>query len=99
MGAKVSKNSKSDAKPAALVVCGPSGVGKGTIIGKLMEGNGDKYGFSVSHTTRGPRPGEASEMCIDPKKTPLRVLSLYRVLLCPDPLPRLSYVSPRRSLR
>lgn len=36
------------------------------MIGKLMEGNGDKYGFSVSHTTRGPRPGEvrAREMVI-----------------------------------
>ncbi|KAG2452367.1 hypothetical protein HYH02_002613 [Chlamydomonas schloesseri] len=41
-----------------LVVCGPSGVGKGTLISKLMEQHGDKFGFSVSHTTRGPRPGE-----------------------------------------
>ncbi|GLI68217.1 hypothetical protein VaNZ11_012561, partial [Volvox africanus] len=41
-----------------LVVCGPSGVGKGTLIGRLMSEHGDKFGFSVSHTTRGPRPGE-----------------------------------------
>ena len=41
-----------------LVVCGPSGVGKGTLIGRLMAEHGDKFGFSVSHTTRGPRPGE-----------------------------------------
>jgi guanylate kinase len=43
-----------------LVVCGPSGVGKGTIIAKFMEefGGKDRFGFTVSHTTRPPRPGE-----------------------------------------
>lgn len=46
-----------------LVVCGPSGVGKGTIISKFMEDTSHsnvlpKFGFSVSHTTRQPRPGE-----------------------------------------
>lgn len=50
-----------------LVVCGPSGVGKGTIISRYMERrnaennqpNGlPNFGFSVSHTTRQPRPGE-----------------------------------------
>ena len=50
-----------------LVVCGPSGVGKGTIISRFMEiANGKKYEdhnlpefkFSVSHTTRLPRNGE-----------------------------------------
>jgi guanylate kinase len=43
-----------------LVVCGPSGVGKGTIIEKYMkEYNGsERFGFTVSHTTRKPRPGE-----------------------------------------
>jgi guanylate kinase len=43
-----------------LVVCGPSGVGKGTIIAKYMEeyGGKDRFGFTVSHTTRSPRPGE-----------------------------------------
>ncbi|CAG9461794.1 unnamed protein product [Pedinophyceae sp. YPF-701] len=45
-------------QPFALVVCGPSGVGKGTLINKLTEGHTDKFGFSVSHTTRAPRPGE-----------------------------------------
>jgi guanylate kinase len=35
-----------------IVICGPSGVGKGTLIGKLMEQHPDKFGFSVSHTTR-----------------------------------------------
>lgn len=43
-----------------LVVCGPSGVGKGTIISRFMDnfGGSTKFGFTVSHTTRKPRPGE-----------------------------------------
>ncbi|KAL3144314.1 hypothetical protein ABBQ32_004076 [Trebouxia sp. C0010 RCD-2024] len=43
--------------PSALVVCGPSGVGKGTLIKQLMASS-DKFGFSCSHTTRLPRAGE-----------------------------------------
>ena len=41
-----------------VVVCGPSGVGKGTLLGRLMADYPDEFGFSVSHTTRQPRPGE-----------------------------------------
>jgi len=44
--------------PAPLVICGPSGVGKSVLIKKLMRVFPDKFGFSVSSTTRGPRPGE-----------------------------------------
>lgn len=44
--------------PAPLVIVGPSGVGKGTLIGKILEKYKDKFGYSVSHTTRAPRPGE-----------------------------------------
>jgi len=40
-----------------LVLSGPSGVGKGTVVGKLMEKRNDIC-FSVSATTRAPRPGE-----------------------------------------
>lgn len=43
---------------APLVVVGPSGVGKGTLIKRLMEEFPDCFGFSVSSTTRKPRPGE-----------------------------------------
>lgn len=43
--------------PKALVIVGPSGVGKGTLIKLLMDGS-DRFGFSTSHTTRQPRPGE-----------------------------------------
>jgi guanylate kinase len=43
-----------------LVVCGPSGVGKGTLINKFMEemGGKERFDFTVSHTTRQPRPEE-----------------------------------------
>ena len=37
---------------------GPSGVGKGTLINKLTEKYKNKFGFSVSYTTRSARPGE-----------------------------------------
>lgn len=40
-----------------LVVSGPSGVGKGTLLGRLLEHRQDCV-FSVSATTRPPRPGE-----------------------------------------
>jgi len=39
------------------VLSGPSGVGKSTVIGILMELRGNME-FSVSATTRAPRPGE-----------------------------------------
>jgi guanylate kinase len=42
-----------------VVFCGPSGVGKGTLIDLLFKRfPNDQFGFSVSHTTRSPRPGE-----------------------------------------
>jgi guanylate kinase len=42
---------------SVLVVTGPSGVGKGTLIRRLLEERPD-YRLSVSATTRTPRPGE-----------------------------------------
>ena len=41
-----------------FIICGPSGVGKGTVAGALMARDPDLY-FSVSATTRTPRPGES----------------------------------------
>ncbi|CCM02551.1 uncharacterized protein FIBRA_04654 [Fibroporia radiculosa] len=41
-----------------LVISGPSGVGKSTLLQRLFTEYPDKFGFSVSHTTRAPRPGE-----------------------------------------
>ena len=44
-----------------LIIAGPSGVGKGTLIKKLTEGTyPNKFGFSVSYTTRTPRDGEVN---------------------------------------
>eukprot|EP00658_Telonema_sp_P-2_P004404 TRINITY_DN11649_c0_g1_i2.p1 TRINITY_DN11649_c0_g1~~TRINITY_DN11649_c0_g1_i2.p1 ORF type:complete len:210 (-),score=44.81 TRINITY_DN11649_c0_g1_i2:403-1032(-) len=37
---------------------GPSGVGKGTIVRRLLSKYPTVFGLSVSHTTRKPRPGE-----------------------------------------
>mmetsp|Transcript_19277 Transcript_19277/g.36001 ORF Transcript_19277/g.36001 Transcript_19277/m.36001 type:complete len:552 (-) Transcript_19277:899-2554(-) len=64
-------------QPRPLVIAGPSGVGKGTLIDMLLQfyaaestshdnaakiyGTTSEYfGFSVSHTTRAPRPGEVN---------------------------------------
>ncbi|XP_031102859.1 guanylate kinase 2 [Ipomoea triloba] len=41
-----------------IVISGPSGVGKGTLISKLMDEFPSTFGFSVSHTTRAPREKE-----------------------------------------
>ena len=40
-----------------MVISGPSGCGKSTVIGKMMAGR-ENVEFSVSATTRSPRPGE-----------------------------------------
>ncbi|XP_046648044.1 guanylate kinase-like isoform X2 [Daphnia pulicaria] len=44
--------------PRPLVFCGPSGSGKSTLIKQIMSDFKGVFGFSVSHTTRSPRPGE-----------------------------------------
>lgn len=44
-------------KGKLVVISGPSGVGKGTVLGKMMEKD-KSLSFSVSATTRSPRPGE-----------------------------------------
>jgi len=41
-----------------LVVVGPSGVGKGTMLRKLFAEFPERFSFCVSHTTRKPRKGE-----------------------------------------
>ncbi|KAJ4461541.1 putative Guanylate kinase [Paratrimastix pyriformis] len=43
-----------------IALAGPSGVGKSTIIHALMAKYPDKFGFSLSATTRQPRPGEVN---------------------------------------
>ena len=44
--------------PCPIVIAGPSGVGKGTLISKLLAKFPGVFGFSTSHTTRAPRSGE-----------------------------------------
>jgi guanylate kinase len=45
-------------KGLLLIISGPAGSGKGTVLGHLMkDGN---YRYSVSATTRKPRPGEVN---------------------------------------
>ena len=44
-------------KGLLIVVSGPAGSGKGTVT-KRMLAESDEFGFSVSATTRAPRPGE-----------------------------------------
>lgn len=53
----MNKDSTVSHKGILVVVCGPSGVGKGTVL-NLVEERNEKLKFSVSATTRNPREGE-----------------------------------------
>ena len=44
-----------------IVLCGPAGVGKGTVLGRVRERHPEIW-LSVSATTRQPRPGEVDGM-------------------------------------
>ena len=46
-----------DSKGKLVIISAPSGTGKGTVINELLKLRPD-YNFSVSSTTRKPRPGE-----------------------------------------
>ncbi|KAM4641516.1 LOW QUALITY PROTEIN: guanylate kinase-like [Discoglossus pictus] len=48
------------AGPRPVVLSGPSGAGKSTLLKRLLKDCEGVFGFSVSHTTRNPRPGEAN---------------------------------------
>ncbi|KAI0559902.1 Guanylate kinase [Gracilaria domingensis] len=52
-----SSTETSTARPV-FVFAGPSGVGKSTLIHKLMDEFPERFRYSVSHTTREPRPNE-----------------------------------------
>ncbi|UZP43087.1 hypothetical protein NXS19_010903 [Fusarium pseudograminearum] len=41
-----------------IIISGPSGVGKRTLLTKLCESHPETFSIVVSHTTRPPRPGE-----------------------------------------
>jgi guanylate kinase len=44
--------------PSLIVLSGPSGVGKSTVLRQLLARHPDRLRLSVSATTRSPRPGE-----------------------------------------
>jgi hypothetical protein len=52
----ISKEALSAHQP--IVISGPSGAGKSTILKRLFDEFPGKFGFSISHTTRGPRGNE-----------------------------------------
>ncbi|KAK9893701.1 guanylate kinase [Cystobasidium minutum MCA 4210] len=56
--APTSSTSSETSSTRPIVISGPSGTGKSTLLKKLFDEYPDKFGFSVSHTTRAPRPGE-----------------------------------------
>mgnify|MGYP001807041456 CR=1 FL=1 len=70
-----SSSQQSSAMPSALVLVGPSGVGKGTLAKRLMDGAPERFGFSVSHTTRAPRPNEQ----VGPSKEFLGMRNYHRL--------------------
>lgn len=41
-----------------VVLSGPSGAGKSTLLKMIMDNFPQSFAFSISHTTRKPRPGE-----------------------------------------
>jgi guanylate kinase len=47
-----------DLRYKPIIIVGPSGVGKSTLISHLTQKHPNKFGFSVSYTTRAPREGE-----------------------------------------
>ena len=49
---------KKDNEMKYILICGPSGVGKGTVLKELFKKYPELTGFSVSYTNRGPRVGE-----------------------------------------
>ncbi len=41
-----------------MVISGPAGSGKGTVVGELMQAHKEEFALSISCTTRAPRNGE-----------------------------------------
>lgn len=54
----MSSNTQPNKKGLLIVISGPSGVGKGTVLKEYLTERADSVYYSVSATTRNPRPGE-----------------------------------------
>jgi ABC-type molybdenum transport system ATPase subunit/photorepair protein PhrA len=65
-----------------LVICGPSGVGKGTLIRLLTTRQPGRFGLAVSHTTRKPRPNEQDGKHYHFVNGPVRVRMCACVRVC-----------------
>ncbi|XP_028083308.1 guanylate kinase 2-like, partial [Camellia sinensis] len=90
-----SKGVRGDAEKP-IVISGPSGVGKGTLIAKLMKEFPFMFGFSVSHTTRSPREKEKDgvhyhftdrSVMENEIKDGKSLFSLFSLILCPTNTP------------
>ena len=68
-----------------IVLSGPSGVGKSTILKRLMADFPNSFGFSVSHTSRNPREGEKNgvDYHFSDKET-VSTLGYFRTISSPD---------------
>lgn len=62
-----------------LVLCGPSGVGKGTFITLLMKDFPGMFAKRVSHTTRAPRKVLSRKL---PRLGCNAVVTVFAVLVC-----------------
>ena len=60
LGYSIRMASNSTEKLRPICFCGPSGSGKSTLLKRLMAEYPNTFAFSVSHTTRKPRPGETN---------------------------------------
>jgi hypothetical protein len=55
---RTNKTQSAELQNRPIVISGPSGAGKSTLLKRLFAEYPDRFGFSISHTTRGPRAGE-----------------------------------------
>lgn len=58
MSSRWTDHSSKAQKPRPIVISGPSGSGKSTHLNRLLAEFPDRFGFSISHTTRAPRGTE-----------------------------------------
>ena len=77
-----------------IIITGPSGVGKGTVVKEILNMNSNKVWLSISATTRNPREGEENGMAVSrqggtdlPRDIQYRTLQFYHSGEGPRPPP------------